>query len=64
MLRSFHFSFSRRIDELYLPKFSISSDYDLEYILPQLGIKEVFTRQADLSGLMQDGKLMVSQVSW
>uniref|UniRef100_A0A8C0ZSE1 Serpin domain-containing protein n=1 Tax=Castor canadensis TaxID=51338 RepID=A0A8C0ZSE1_CASCN len=48
--------------ELYLPKFSISSDYDLEYILPQLGIKEVFTRQADLSGLMQDGKLMVSQV--
>uniref|UniRef100_A0A8C0ZTC3 Serpin domain-containing protein n=1 Tax=Castor canadensis TaxID=51338 RepID=A0A8C0ZTC3_CASCN len=50
MLRSFHFSFSRRIDELYLPKFSISSDYDLEYILPQLGIKEVFTRQADLSG--------------
>uniref|UniRef100_A0A8C0WV52 Serpin domain-containing protein n=1 Tax=Castor canadensis TaxID=51338 RepID=A0A8C0WV52_CASCN len=62
MLRSFHFSFSRRIDELYLPKFSISSDYDLEYILPQLGIKEVFTRQADLSGLMQDGKLMVSQV--
>ncbi|XP_020040956.2 alpha-1-antichymotrypsin [Castor canadensis] len=53
---------SRRIDELYLPKFSISSDYDLEYILPQLGIKEVFTRQADLSGLMQDGKLMVSQV--
>uniref|UniRef100_A0A8C0WRE2 Serpin domain-containing protein n=1 Tax=Castor canadensis TaxID=51338 RepID=A0A8C0WRE2_CASCN len=53
---------SLRIDELYLPKFSISSDYDLEYILPQLGIKEVFTRQADLSGLMQDGKLMVSQV--
>uniref|UniRef100_A0A8C0WXF3 Serpin domain-containing protein n=1 Tax=Castor canadensis TaxID=51338 RepID=A0A8C0WXF3_CASCN len=34
------------------PTFSISSDYDLEYILPQLGIKEVFTRQADLSGLI------------
>uniref|UniRef100_A0A8C0WSX5 Serpin domain-containing protein n=1 Tax=Castor canadensis TaxID=51338 RepID=A0A8C0WSX5_CASCN len=43
---------SKWLHRLYLPKFSISSDYDLEYILPQLGIKEVFTRQADLSGLI------------
>ncbi|KAM6202684.1 alpha-1-antichymotrypsin-like [Rhynchocyon petersi] len=50
------------IDELYLPKFSISSDFNLEEVLPQLGIKEVFTTKADLSGITGDKNMMVSQV--
>ena len=50
------------IDELYLPKFSISADYNLEDVLPELGIKEVFSTQADLSGITGDKDLMVSQV--
>ncbi|KAL2789528.1 alpha-1-antichymotrypsin precursor, partial [Daubentonia madagascariensis] len=53
---------TRRIDELYLPKFSISSDYNLEDILPQLGIRELFTRYADLSGITGTKNLMVSKV--
>ncbi|XP_062946267.1 alpha-1-antichymotrypsin [Cynocephalus volans] len=52
----------RWIDEFYLPKFSISSDYNLEGILPQMGISEVFTTQADLSGVTGDRNLMLSQV--
>ncbi|KAK2104689.1 Alpha-1-antichymotrypsin [Saguinus oedipus] len=52
----------RRIDELYLPKFSISGDYNVEHILPQLGIEEVFTNKADLSGITGARNLQVSQV--
>lgn len=58
------FIFPRRIHELNLPRFSISSDYDkLEDILSQLEIKKVFTQEADLSGITDDHKLEVSQVS-
>ncbi|XP_064231260.1 alpha-1-antichymotrypsin-like isoform X2 [Aotus nancymaae] len=52
----------RWIDELYLPKFSVSGDYNLEDTLPQLGIEEVFTSKADLSGITGAGNLQVSQV--
>ncbi|XP_047397771.1 alpha-1-antichymotrypsin-like [Sciurus carolinensis] len=52
----------RWIDELHLPKFCISSDFSLESILPQLGIREVFSRLADLSGITGNKNLMVSQV--
>lgn len=57
------FSLPRKIDDLYLPKFSISSSYNLEEILPQLGVREVFTPQADLSGVTGEKNLAVSQVS-
>ena len=57
------FSLPRRIDDLYLPKFSISSSYNLEDLLPQLGVREVFTHQADLSGITGEKNLVVSQVS-
>ncbi|XP_052594830.1 serine protease inhibitor A3N-like [Peromyscus californicus insignis] len=52
----------RMIDELYMPKFSISTDYCLEKILPQLGIRKVFSTQADLSGITGAKDLSVSQV--
>ncbi|XP_057638738.1 serine protease inhibitor A3N-like [Chionomys nivalis] len=52
----------RKIDKLSLPKFSISTDYSLEDILPQLGIREVFSIQADLSGITGTKNLRVSRV--
>ncbi|XP_015864631.3 serine protease inhibitor A3N-like isoform X2 [Peromyscus maniculatus bairdii] len=52
----------RMIDELYMPKFSISTDYSLENILPSLGIREVFSKQADLSRITGAKDLRVSQV--
>ena len=54
--------FPRRIHELYLPKFSIKSNYELNDILFQLGIKKIFGN-ADLSGITGNGDLVVSQVS-
>ncbi|XP_015864625.3 serine protease inhibitor A3N-like [Peromyscus maniculatus bairdii] len=52
----------RMIDDLYMPKFSISTDYSLEKILPQLGIREVFSKEADLSRITGAKDLRVSQV--
>ena len=56
------FLFSSRIHELYLPKFSIKSNYELNAILFQLGIKKIFAG-ADLSGITGLRDLVVSQVS-
>ncbi|XP_006165477.1 alpha-1-antichymotrypsin, partial [Tupaia chinensis] len=53
---------TRWIDELYLPKFSISGDYNLNKVLPQLGFREVFSRDADLSGVTGAKNLVLSQV--
>ena len=55
-------SMLRIIDKFSLPKFSISTDYSLEGILPQLGIREVFSTHADLSGITGTKNLRVSQV--
>ncbi|XP_057638942.1 serine protease inhibitor A3N-like [Chionomys nivalis] len=52
----------RKIDELSLPKFSISTAYSLERLLPQLGIRELFSTQVDLSGITGAKDLSVSQV--
>ncbi|XP_037066698.1 serine protease inhibitor A3N-like [Peromyscus leucopus] len=52
----------RMIDDLCMPKFSISTDYSLEKILPQLGIREVFSKEADLSRITGAKDLIVSQV--
>ncbi|XP_021035065.1 serine protease inhibitor A3N [Mus caroli] len=52
----------RMIDELHLPKFSISADYSLEDVLSKLGIRELFSTQADLSGITGGKDLRVSQV--
>ena len=54
--------FPRRIHELYLPKFSIKSNYELNDTLYKMGIKKIFGN-ADLSGITGNGDLVVSQVS-
>lgn len=60
----FFFLSPRRIDALYLPRFSVSGDYQLKDTLKQLGIQKVFTHEADLSGVTGDNKLGVSKVSF
>uniref|UniRef100_A0A8D0SBP4 Serpin domain-containing protein n=1 Tax=Sus scrofa TaxID=9823 RepID=A0A8D0SBP4_PIG len=59
---TFIFLFPRRITALHLPRFSVSGDYKLHDILPHLGIKKVFSHQADLSGITDQARLEVSQV--
>ena len=47
---------------LHLPKFSISTDYSLEDVIPELVIREAFSTQADLSVVTVPKDLRVSQV--
>ncbi|XP_062974556.1 alpha-1-antiproteinase 2-like [Elgaria multicarinata webbii] len=47
--------------QLYLPKFSISSTYVLKRILRRLGITDVFTGDADLSGISREPGLYVTK---
>ncbi|XP_046746846.1 antichymotrypsin-2-like isoform X2 [Diprion similis] len=51
---------SRKV-ELYLPKFKVESTINLEEILQEMGIKQMFTDFADLSGISQS-PLKVGQV--
>ncbi|NXK47115.1 A1AT2 antiproteinase, partial [Chauna torquata] len=47
---------------LYFPKFSISGSYEITNILSKMGIVDVFTDQADLSGITGAPELKVSKV--
>ncbi|MCP6710959.1 hypothetical protein NL489_26785, partial [Klebsiella pneumoniae] len=46
---------------LYLPKFSITNSYALDQILPDLGFQDLFSTQADFSGITKDEKLKLSK---
>ncbi|NXO19689.1 A1AT2 antiproteinase, partial [Cisticola juncidis] len=46
---------------LQLPKFSISGSYDVKALFEQMGITEVFSGNADLSGITGSHDLQVSQ---
>ncbi|KAM9380879.1 alpha-1-antiproteinase F-like [Phaethornis superciliosus] len=47
---------------LYFPKFSISGSYEIKNTLRKMGIVDVFTDQADLSGISSSQELKVSKV--
>ncbi|XP_042548612.1 kallistatin [Dipodomys spectabilis] len=52
--------FYRKV-ELHFPKFSISSSYELDQILPKLGFRNIFSQQANFSGITRQRKLHVSK---
>lgn len=54
--------FNRRAD-LHLPKISISGSYDVKSLFKEMGITDVFSSNADLSGISGSRDLRVSQVS-
>lgn len=49
---------------MFVPKFSISSTYDLGTILLKMGIQDAFADNADFSELTEDNGLKLSKVSW
>lgn len=57
-----HCSSIRRSVELILPKFSISADASLGEVLQEMGVTNVFSDAADLSGISEGPKLKVSKV--
>ncbi|NWV28787.1 SPA3K inhibitor, partial [Origma solitaria] len=51
----------RRNVYLDLPKFSVSSSYDIKKLLKKMGVTEVFTCEANLSGVAENYLLWVSE---
>ncbi|GAB5573134.1 serpin A9 [Prionailurus iriomotensis] len=49
--------------EVFIPKFSISASYDLETILPKMGIWDAFNNNADFSGITKTDFLQLSKVA-
>ncbi|KAM9202039.1 corticosteroid-binding globulin [Dugong dugon] len=47
---------------LHIPKVSISGSYDLRGVLGDMGIADLFTNQANFSGIAQEAQLRVSEV--
>nr|XP_033504123.1 alpha-1-antitrypsin homolog [Epinephelus lanceolatus] len=56
-------SVSMRYVDLFLPKFSISTDASLKDTLKEMGITNAFEDTADFSGMSEEFKLKVSKVS-
>ncbi|CAD7688590.1 unnamed protein product [Nyctereutes procyonoides] len=50
-----------RSASLRLPKLSISGTYDLKNVLSKMGITKVFSAKVDLSGITEEGSLMLSK---
>ncbi|XP_072480483.1 corticosteroid-binding globulin isoform X2 [Notamacropus eugenii] len=51
-----------RYVELYIPKFYISGSYDLEDVLREMGMMDIFTNQADLSDITKETSVKLSEV--
>ncbi|XP_014687636.3 serpin A11 [Equus asinus] len=49
--------------DLHLPRFSISGSYNLEEILPHIGLTNIFNLEADLSGITGQLNKTISRVS-
>lgn len=60
---SYFYLFLKRDIYLDLPKFSVSSSYDVKSLFKKMGVTEVFSDQADLSGVAKNLLLKVSKVS-
>ncbi|XP_015720870.1 alpha-1-antitrypsin-like [Coturnix japonica] len=54
-------SFKLRRINLYLPKFSISGSYDVKELFLKMGVTDMFSNNADFSGVAEDTLLKVSR---
>nr|XP_020856017.1 corticosteroid-binding globulin-like [Phascolarctos cinereus] len=50
----------RHVD-LYIPKLCISESYDLEDVLREMGMMDLFTNQANLSGITKEASVQLSE---
>ncbi|XP_038262898.1 alpha-1-antitrypsin-like [Dermochelys coriacea] len=54
-------SLQQRKIELYIPAFSVSGTYDVKELFQKMGVVDVFTNEADLSGINGHSNLKVSK---
>ncbi|XP_038261840.1 alpha-1-antitrypsin-like [Dermochelys coriacea] len=54
-------SLQQRKIELYIPAFSVSGTYDVRELFQKMGVVDVFTNEADLSGITGHSNLKVSK---
>uniref|UniRef100_A0A2K6LKE7 Alpha-1-antitrypsin n=1 Tax=Rhinopithecus bieti TaxID=61621 RepID=A0A2K6LKE7_RHIBE len=62
-LRKWSHSLQKRWIEVFIPKFSISASYNLETILPKMGIQNAFDENADFSGITKRDSLQLSKAT-
>ncbi|XP_032693256.1 serpin A9 [Lontra canadensis] len=62
-LRNWSHLLQKRWIEVFIPKFSISASYDLETILPKMGIWDAFDKNADFSGITKRDFLQLSKAA-
>uniref|UniRef100_G1SZQ0 Serpin family A member 9 n=1 Tax=Oryctolagus cuniculus TaxID=9986 RepID=G1SZQ0_RABIT len=62
-LKKWSRSLPSRWVHVFVPRFSISASYDLETILPKLGIHNAFNKNADFSGITKRHSLQVSKAT-
>lgn len=55
----FCFTLDRQMN-LYIPKFSMSDTYDLQDVLADVGIKDLFTNQSDFADTTKDTPLTLT----
>ncbi|MBN3273518.1 A1AT2 antiproteinase, partial [Polyodon spathula] len=60
--KKWHKSVQRSHRQIILPKFAISASYSLQNVLSEMGITDVFSDRADLSGISEKVKLKVSKI--
>ncbi|XP_073434174.1 alpha-1-antitrypsin-like [Dendrobates tinctorius] len=52
---------NRRVVDLFLPRFNISSTINLKETLSKMGVVDVFSNNADLSGITGDANIKISK---
>ncbi|XP_072693861.1 serpin A9-like [Canis lupus baileyi] len=62
-LRKWNHLLQKRWIEVFIPKFSLSASYDLETILPKMGIRDAFDKNADFSGITKRDFLQLSKAT-
>uniref|UniRef100_UPI00398F1E29 alpha-1-antiproteinase-like n=1 Tax=Pristiophorus japonicus TaxID=55135 RepID=UPI00398F1E29 len=55
--------YSKKLLRLFFPKLSLSKSYELKNILTEMGVRDLFTSNANLLGISENENLQVSQVA-
>ncbi|XP_069772454.1 alpha-1-antiproteinase-like [Narcine bancroftii] len=55
--------YKKKEQRIFFPKLSLSNSYELKNILPEMGIRDLFTSDANLLGISENENLKISKVT-